>query len=225
MAQRKLVFEEGRYYHIFNRGVDKRKIFLSKGDLHHFLDSLIIMNNDQVYADRHNRWRAQLKEKIKRKCRPLLSIVAYALLPNHFHLIATPIVENGISKFMQRIGTSHTKFFNEKYERNGALFQGKFKAVELSQAVPPELMSVYVNFNYKFHQIDLEKFLGKTSIFEYLGIEKGDNVCDQNEIQKIINKLGGVQKYKQYLKIQSEYFANQKNLEINSLCFGELDDK
>ena len=223
MAQRKISFTYGQYYHIFNRGIDKKKIFLSKGDLHHFLDSLIIMNNENVYADRHQQWRNQLKEKLKTNCQPLVSIVAYALLPNHFHLIVTPVVEGGVSKFMQRLGTSHTKFFNEKYERSGSLFQGKFKAVELSQTVPPELMSVYVNFNYKFHQINLDKFLGKTSIFEYLGTEKGDNICSQKEIQKIISNIGGVEKYKQYLKMQAEYFANQKNLEIASLCFGELD--
>jgi len=222
MVQRKLTFMEGQYYHIFNRGVDKRKIFLSKGDLYHFLDSLTIMNNEGVYADRHQKWRKQLKEKLKIDKKPLVSIVAYALLPNHFHLIVTPVIDGGVSKFIQRLSASHTRFFNEKYERSGSLFQGRFKAVELSQFVPVEFMSVYVNLNYKFHGINPSKSLVKTSLFEYMGTEKDDIICDPHETKKIIEGIGGVEEYKKYLKIQSEYFAQQKNIDIDALCFEEL---
>lgn len=222
MAQRKLIFREGQYYHIFNRGVDRRKIFLSKGDLHHFLDSLNIMNNEGIYADRHQGWRKDLKRKLKTNKKPLVSIVAYALMSNHFHLIITPTFEGGVSRFMQRLSLSHTRFFNEKYERSGSLFQGRFKAVELSQSTPVEFMSVYVNLNYKFHGINPSGLLIKTSLFEYMGTEKGDIICDSEELKKIIKKVGGVEEYKEYLKIQSEYFAQQKNLDVGTLCFEEL---
>ena len=125
---------------------------------------------------------------------------------------------------MQRLGTSYTKFFNEKYDRTGGLFQGKFKAAGLSSERSLEFVSVYVNLNYKYHKIDPVKSLVKTSLFEYLGAEKGEYICDSKIVSNIVGNVGGINNYKEYLKRQSEYFANQKNFDIQDLSFEELED-
>ena len=92
MGQRKFKFVEGEYYHVFNRGTDKRKIFMNKGDLYYFLDVLIIANSVKVSLDRRPGGREKAKEAIKKKNQPLVVIVVYSLMPNHFHLILTPLV-------------------------------------------------------------------------------------------------------------------------------------
>ena len=83
------------------------------------------------------------KEGIERK--PWVRIMADCLKPNHFHLLIEEIQENGISRFMQKIGTGYTGFFNKKYERVGSLFQSVFKAVEIQRDAQLYYILVYIN--------------------------------------------------------------------------------
>jgi REP element-mobilizing transposase RayT len=145
----------------------------------------------------------------------LVSIVAYCLLPNHFHLLLKQNVDNGISQFMQRLGTSYTKFFNQEENRNGSLFQGKFKATHISGDFALPTVSAYVNINYKHHQIDVKKQLVKSSIFEYFHDELGDSICDRSEVNAIITASGGLEDYKNFIKKASISFADNKGNSIN----------
>ncbi len=191
---RQIDFVVGEYYHIYNRGVDKRNIVLDKKDLRHFLDSLLIFS---------------IIEEEKQKAYnsdSLVQIVAYAILPNHYHLLLKEIVPNGISKFMQKLGTGYTMYFNEKYERSGALFQGRFKA---SHVLDPIKTSAYVNLNFIHHGIDLKKSLAKTSYLEYTEPESVKNpICNQDEIQKIIKMAKGKEKYKSEAAYWSRIFVD-----------------
>ncbi len=223
MIKRILEFVNGEYYHVFNRGVDKRKIFMDKGDLYYFFDAMSIANKISPIQDRGIA-RKKLKEEtlIEKK---VVSIVAYCLLPNHFHFILKQKTDGGISKFLQKLGASYVGFFNQKYERTGALFQGRFKATHLDKDGSLELTSAYVNLNYKHHKIDPKKFLVKTSLFEYLGEEKGEKVCSQEEIKNIVKEsFGGVGSYKKYLKQQSKYFIERHNNKIEDIDFQELEN-
>jgi REP element-mobilizing transposase RayT len=221
MGKRNFEFEEGGYYHIFNRGTDKRKIFIDKGDMYYFFDEIIIANSEEAYLDRRPGGRKRLKGRVRGQ-QKFVKIIAYALMPNHFHLIVTPVVENGVSKFMQKLGTSYTRFFNEKYDRSGVLFQGRFKAVQLTVKKSLEFMSVYINLNYKYHRVDLKNALAKTSLFEYLGTEIGEQICDVKLVGNIVEEVGGVSSYKEYSKRHSEYFTNQKGFNTKDLTFEEL---
>ena len=226
MSIRKITFEVGKYYHVYNRGVDKRKIFMNKGDLYYFFDSIIISNvvEDKHQSNNSKNARKNRKEKAK-KIDKLVSIIAYSLLPNHYHFILKEEVEGGISKFMQKLGTSYTMYFNKKYERTGVLFQGKFKAKEINSYNGLEVLSVYVNMNYKHHKFDIKKDLTKSSIFEYLDKEAGEEICNRKEIKKIIKEVGGTEKYKTYLKDISKYFTERHNENINLdyISFDELE--
>lgn len=214
---RKIIFEPEKYYHIYNRGTDKRKIFMDKGDLYYFFDTIQISNmNEPIKNIDRGLGRKKLKERIKNyyNSNSLVDIVAYALLPNHYHFILKEKTEGGVSKFMQKLANSYTKYFNEKHKRSGVLFQGKFKANEITGDFSVPLTSVYVNLNYKHHQYNLKKDLIKTSIFEYLDIEKGENICNKQEIKNILEVIGGIDSYKKYLKNQSEYFIEKKGHNI-----------
>ena len=222
---RKIEFKVGGYYHIYNRGVDKREIFLDKGDLYYFFYTIIISNREEnIYNDYGKKnFRKEEKNKAK-KSEKLVSIIAYALLPNHYHFILKEEVEGGISKFMQKLGTSYTKYFNNKYKRTGVLFQGKFKAKEIYSDESLNHISVYVNMNYKHHKYDPKKDLVKTSVFEYLDKESGEKICNQKNLNLIIKNIGGIDAYKKYLKNASKLFTEKhhKNIDIDSITFDEL---
>lgn len=121
------LFTVDSYYHIYNRGVEKRNIFLDHQDYSRFLFGLYVFNNTEVVDNIHHKFHSDINEVEPRY--PFVDIIAYCLISNHFHLFVRQKVENGIPKFMQKLGTGYTMYFNQKYNREGGLFQGKFKAV------------------------------------------------------------------------------------------------
>lgn len=129
---RKDPFIVGEYYHIYNRGIDKRNIFKLKRDYERFIMLLYVSNsNEQSFRldNLINRLHKSFNEiLILDKKEPLVSIGAWCLMTNHFHLLVKQEVEGGITKFMKKIGTGYSMFFNIKYQRQGALFGGLFKS-------------------------------------------------------------------------------------------------
>ena len=153
---RRLKFEIGKIYHVFNRGVEKRPIFLSDGDRWRFLQGMYLFNDKNssanlLYALEQERGKMHfgilreymLRKKIDRK--PLVRILADCLKPNHFHLLLEEIQKNGISRFMHKLSTGYTGFFNKKYERVGGLFQGTFKAAEVESDEQFTYLLAYIN--------------------------------------------------------------------------------
>ena len=211
MSSRKIPLTNGEYYHVFNRGVDKRLIYSNKEQLYYFFKSLYLLNTtDQSSGQSLTRKNLVSEDNVE-----LVSIVAYALLPNHFHLLLKQEVDDGIAKFMQKLGTSYTMFFNKQENRSGALFQGKFKANHLSGDFALPVLSAYVNLNYKHHKINPNKQLIKTSLFEYFDEELGDRICSQTEIDAIIAESGGLSDYKNMIKQASMSFANNKGATLS----------
>jgi len=141
---RKIKFSEGEYYHLYNRGVDKRKIFTNPAEYKRFLRYLSLLNDTATprltYAINH-----QIDEAKPRQS--LVAIGAYCLMPNHFHLYATPLIDGGISKFMQRLQTAYTMYFNEKHERSGSLLQGTFKAQHADTDSYAKYLFSYIHLN------------------------------------------------------------------------------
>ena len=124
-------FITGEYYHIYNRGIDKRVIFKSKKDYERFMTLLYIANsNDSFRLDGIlNRQHKIFSEILMLdKGKPLVSIGAWCLMTNHFHLLLRQEVDGGITKFMRKLGVGYSMFFNIKYQRKGALFGGLFKS-------------------------------------------------------------------------------------------------
>lgn len=147
---RKVPLITGEIYHLYNRGVEKRNIFSESYDIKRFVQSIEEFNTPEpigsIYAHHF-----QISDKKKDK--PLIKLIAYCFNPNHFHLIVEQMSENGISLFMHRLGTGYTNFFNAKYRRSGALFQGRFKSAHIAENDDLLRLSVYVNLNDKIHQL------------------------------------------------------------------------
>lgn len=218
MSIRKIQFGEECYYHIFNRGVDKRSIFEDKNDIYYFFNRLTDLNIDAVNSRlTTKRFKKQGEAIIEPNHAKLVSIIAYCLLPNHFHLVLKQESKDGISKFMQKLGTSYTMYFNTKYKRSGSLFQGKFKANLIGGDFGLPVLSVYINLNYIHHRIDPKINLVKSSIFEYLDKELGESICNQEEVESVINEIGTIKDYEKFAKNTSKVFGKNKGLVIKNI--------
>ena len=149
---RRIKLSEGEFYHLYNRGVDKRRVFTSSEEYARFIASLYLMN-DVRGADYSHTWRSAgglasiLEAKPPTSFKRLVAIGAYCLMPNHFHLYVTPLVEDGISKFMQRLQTAYTMYFNQKHDRSGSLFQGTFKAEHVARDEYAQYLFSYIHLN------------------------------------------------------------------------------
>ena len=142
---RKVQFVNGEYYHIYNRGVDKRLIFSDKDDIKRFFQSMgefnVVEPSGGIYV---NSFRKEStggkKNKLQRKAplrsaaskwgnsAKLVEFICYCLNPNHFHFLLEQKEDKGIEQFMHRLSTGYTNYFNKKRKRSGALFQGRYSA-------------------------------------------------------------------------------------------------
>lgn len=132
-------------YHIYNRGVEKRKIFLNDQDRFRFIHDLYEFNDKKPAFNLTRRIEVGLRSDCPREI--LVEIFAYCMMPNHFHLMLRQIADNGITKFMHKLGTGYTNYFNKKYERVGCLFQGKYKATHIQREDHYIHLPYYVHFN------------------------------------------------------------------------------
>lgn len=136
---------EDYIYHIYNRGVDKREIFSSDSDRRRFLSCLHHFNDTGQSRSFDEPGEIQKESPGDRE--KLVEILAFVLMPNHYHLLVKPLVENGVSEFMRKIGTGYTHYFNIRHERSGTLFQGKYKFVRIEDDEQLNYIPFYIHFN------------------------------------------------------------------------------
>jgi putative transposase len=158
MAIRKEKLINGEIYHVIIRGVEGRLIFMDDEDRWRGIFSLYEFNNVfPVTIRRQRQLREQIKAMIKsgRSSTPaeldkrdkLVEILAFVFMPNHIHILLRQIKPDGISIFMQKIGSGYTNFFNRKYQREGHLFQGKFRFSHVSGGEYLKTVFVYIQTN------------------------------------------------------------------------------
>ena len=119
----KLYVENG-YYHLYNRGVDKRFIFLDEQDYAVFLRIIKDALSPPPPPDP-----TKINSILRKNLFHQVDLLCFVLMPNHFHLFVYQSIQNGIETLMRSIITRYVKYFNKKYERDGHLFQGRYKAI------------------------------------------------------------------------------------------------
>ena len=183
---RKVSFANGEIYHIYNRGVEKRNIFLDWADLKRFVDSVNLFNDISPSGSFYEQGLLMKKGKIKKPER-LVKIICFALNPNHYHLLIEQVEEKGIEKFMQKLGTGYTMFFNKKHKRSGCLFQGLFKSKHVDSNEYLLRLSAYVNLNDQIHKINNNFSIKSLTSWSSFISEKGkDYYCPVEIFQDII---------------------------------------
>jgi putative transposase len=182
--ERGVTFSIGEFYHLYNRGVEKRKIFLTKDDYRRFVRLLYIANSTKsfVYRDMENK----TFEEINRG-EPLVAIGAWVLMPNHFHILVKEQRGGGISRFMEKILTAYSAYFNKRYTRVGGLFQGRFAARHADTDEYLKYLFAYTHLNpvklkeptWKergIHDLDaVGRFIGTyaySSYIDYSGVDR-----------------------------------------------------
>jgi putative transposase len=194
---RKISLVNDEYYHILNRGVDKREIFMNDEDRYRFLHNLYEFNDKNYVINPFSRRVDTCGHPVATSERnKLVEIICFCLMPNHFHFILKQLQENGISKFMHKLGQGYSHYFNGKYDRSGALFQGKFKSVHVSSDEqlthlsryihvlnPGELVESKIREGIVSDRNKLNEFLNNykwSSYMDYIGVKNHPSLIDKN---------------------------------------------
>ena len=148
---RKVTFEAGQYYHLYNRGVNRQPIFFNEGNWAYFVKQL------RQYAQPEH-----------------IDIIAYCLMPNHYHLLVYLKTQALSAKVMQPFGVSYTKAVNKQQERVGPLFQGRFKAVVVDKEGYVLDLSCYIHLNpVRARLVQRPEDWRYSSYQDYVGLRNG----------------------------------------------------
>lgn len=145
-------FAPNETYHSYTRGVNKQVIFREENDYFRMLMLLLLSNSESPFHMSNLLYLYQgralieiFQEEVPEH--RIVHILSYSLMPNHLHLILREIEEGGISKFMHRLFTAYSMYFNKKYERTGALFESRFKAKHIDNEAYFRWIFSYVHLN------------------------------------------------------------------------------
>lgn len=144
---------ESIFYHTYNRGVEKRKIFLEAADYFRGVHDLYEFNNTNIVFNLGRQFNKNIDgnpisiNEGKADREELVDIIAWSFMPNHYHFFLSPKKEKGLPKFHQKFGIGFSNFFNTKYKRSGVLFQGKYKKVRVENDVQTLQLICYIHSN------------------------------------------------------------------------------
>ena len=147
MGYRRIPFVPGEWYHCYSRGIDGRTVFENPRDYERFREALYLSNSKETNPRGNFQHLSYSETLTLTRQGPIVAIGAYCLMPNHFHLLLQEIEEGGISKFMHRVGTSYTMYFNLKRERIGNLFVKPFRSKHIADDRYLKRVAQYIHLN------------------------------------------------------------------------------
>lgn len=227
-------------YHVFNRGTEKREIFLDSSDYVRFIHNLFAFNDSNPQPPANARFRVRNPKHIPenqitlclvtkrlnigKQRKILVNILNFVLMPNHFHLLLQQETDYGIQRFMHKIEMGYGRHFNEKYKRTGRLFQGTYKAV----AVEHDRQLLHLPYYIHLNPLDLKypgwrknelpnhknamKFLETYRWSSYLDYTGTKNFPSVTERGFLSKFLGGAKQHKK--DIQKWLKERERNLKI-----------
>ena len=207
---RKVFLANGEVYHVFNRSIERKPVFISKKeyfralttvDFYRFANPPLKLSKALI-LEREKR--IEFFRQLKDRGQQLVEILSYCLIPNHFHFLLRQQLNNGISRFLSNFANSYTRYFNTKYQRTGALFQGIFKAVRIENDEQLVHVSRYIHLNpvvsFLVDEGNLEGYLW-SSLPEFLDIEKRE-LCSTGAILSFFSSKN---KYREFVHDQIDY--------------------
>ncbi len=220
MAYSQTIFANQQIYHIYNRGVDKRTTFLDKRDYRRFIESI------DYYRMKTPPVRFSLKDRPSLTTKthqdsPLVTLLSFCIMPNHFHLLVRQIEEKGVTNFISKLSNSYTRYFNTRHKRVGPLFQGSFKAVRIEDDEQLLHVSRYIHLNPLVGYLTKDlKTYPYSSYKEYLDMQKG--FCEKKDI---LGYFRSPAHYETFVLNQADYAKSLKNTEGFLLDFKDKTTK
>lgn len=213
----------GEYYHVYNRGVEKRAIFSDQRSRQRLLETLnyYLPEKPQFRLSQFLNLslpiRMHLKEKMNQQPR-LVTIISYVFMPNHVHLLLKQETDAGLTAFMRRVTDSYTKYFNTRYGRVGPLFQGSFKTVRIESDEQLLHVSRYIHLNPLTGNVvkNLKELFQYpwSSLPEYMNVKPS-----LSDPTPMLAAFRSKESYRSFLKDQADY---QKELDrFKHLLFEE----
>lgn len=150
---REIELAVGEIYHIYNRGVDKRKVFLCEDHFRRFYESMYLFNDKNFDYATSGRWITRMAELNTMRAtghdirKRIVDIIAFDLMDNHFHIGLIPIVEDGASIFMHKLQMGYSRWLNPQLERTGNLFEHSFKAKHVNDPAYSDFLPIYIHWN------------------------------------------------------------------------------
>lgn len=173
------IYVENGYYHIYNRGVEKRSIYIDQQDYAVFLSYLktyLLPKAEDKLRNKLVGTKTNLKEKDKilkllrlNNFHGRLTLLAYTLMPNHFHFLIRQTAADTIHKFMNSLATRYSMYFNRRYKRVGPLFQGLYKAVFVETEEQLLHLSRYIHYQAYYVKGQPLQIPQPSSYLNYLG--------------------------------------------------------
>lgn len=212
------------FYHVLSRGVDRRKIFMNDKDRFRFIHDLFEFNDEEPPLNNNFRFSKNLpelsssqdhnfrKSKSIRRRKLLVSIHVFCLMDNHYHLLLSVKSKGSISKFMKKLNMGYARYFNEKYKRTGALFEGRYKSIVVKDDTHFMYLPYYIHLNpldFKFKEWrnqnlknykEALKFLNNyrwSSHLDYIGKQNFPSVTQRDFL---LDFFGGSENYRESIE-------------------------
>lgn len=183
----------GEFYHIFNRGSEKREIFLQPRDYSRFQQTFYYYQFIGPKPKFSNFAKFKLSSFKPLPGEKFVDIICYCLMPNHFHFLVRQLKDGGVSKFVSQLSNSYTKFFNTKYDRVGPLFQGAFKAVRVKTDEQLIYLSSYIHLNPI--KAKLARSIEKYPWSSYHEYSLSNTICLTDEILNLFSSRADYKKF------------------------------
>ncbi|MEK7104666.1 MAG: hypothetical protein AAB868_01350 [Patescibacteria group bacterium] len=233
MTRRKVPLVCEEYFHVYNRGNSKQEIFLSDKDRDRFIKLLYLSNSTKGVSFRDDIIDKNIDAWDFERGETLVSIGAWVLMPNHFHIYITSSPKLGLGEkeetkenkanitlFMHKLCTSYAKYFNKKYDRVGVLFEGNFRSVHIDNDNQAKYLFSYIHLN-PIKLIDSEwKEMGISDVgvaLKHLDTYKWSSYHDHRGVLRKENKI-------LELKNFPEYFFNIKDFDTEIFSWLQLDE-
>ncbi|MFH0937216.1 MAG: transposase [Candidatus Daviesbacteria bacterium] len=204
----------GEYYHIYNRGINKQKIFITSRDYQRFTQTFLYYQIQNPKPKFSRRGSSLFKIDPSKK---IVDIICYCLMPDHFHLLVKQVQDNGISEFMRKFTHSYTKYWNVKNKAQGPILQAMFKAVLVESDEQLLHLSRYIHLNPLVSSIveDLNLYFW-SSYNSYIGLD--NQAVEKEEILKFFKTL---KDYEQFVLDQADYGTSLELLKHSTLDINE----
>jgi putative transposase len=206
------IFIEGEYYHICNKSISGFNIFKDPKNARRILTAIDFYNNKQRKSDLSNYLRSY-KNKQKNlnillpKKDSIIKLLAYCLMPDHYHLLIRVLTDYSISKYISDVENSFSRYFNIKFKRKGPIWQSRFRSVEIKTDEQLLHVSRYIHLNpVTDYLVDKPEDWEKSSYRDY--------IYKSYYLKKVFNEItiNEPQKYKKFCEDQIDYQRKLKKI-------------